>query len=115
MKARIQPGQGQSRAEMMAKIQQMQEEMEATRARIEQTEFTASSGGGVVEVTVSGAHEVKSVKVKPEALDPEEPEMLEDMLIAALNEAIRKASDTMDSELEKISGGLNLPGIPGLM
>ncbi|MCR5042515.1 MAG: YbaB/EbfC family nucleoid-associated protein [Clostridia bacterium] len=115
MKARIQPGQQNSRAQMMEKIQKMQSDMEAARADVEAREFTASSGGGAVEVCVTGSHEVKSINVKPEVMDPEEPEMLEDMLIAALNEAIRKANDTMDAELEKISGGMEMPSIPGLM
>ena len=111
MKARI-PNQNQtSRADMMAKIQKMQEDMENTRIEVEQTEFTACSGGGAVEVTVNGAHEVKSIKLNPEVVDPEDVEMLEDLLLASLNEAIRKANDTMEQKVNAISGGLNIPGL----
>lgn len=113
MKARIQGGQD-SRAEMMAKVQKMQDDMEAVRNEVEAREFTASSGGGAVEVSVSGKHEVLSIKIKPEVVDPDDTEMLEDILVAALNEAERKASETMDSELEKITGGMQIPGMPAL-
>lgn len=110
MKARI-PNQNQGN--MMQKIQKMQEEMARVQTEVEETEFSASAGGGAVEVTVTGKHEVKSVKLKPEVVDPEDIEMLEDLLIASLNEAIRKASDAMDSEMGKLTGGLNIPGMPG--
>lgn len=100
---------------MMKQIQQMQDEMARVHKEIEETEFTASAGGGAVDVTVNGNHEVISVKMKPEVVDPEDVEMLEDLLIAALNEAMRKATETMDREMGKLSGGLNIPGMPGLM
>ena len=112
MKARI-PNQNQGN--MMQKIQKMQEEMARIQTEVEETEFTASAGGGAVEVTVTGKHEVKGVKLKPEVVDSEDIEMLEDLLIASLNEAIRKASDAMDSEMGKLTGGLNIPGMPSGM
>ncbi|MBQ1895668.1 MAG: YbaB/EbfC family nucleoid-associated protein, partial [Clostridia bacterium] len=96
---------------MMKQLQQMQDNMETTQKEIEETEFTASSGGGAVEVSVTGAHEVKSIKIQPDVVDPEDVEMLEDMLIAALNEATRKAKETMDREIGKITGGMNIPGL----
>ncbi len=116
MKARI-PNQakGMNQAGMMKQIQKMQEDMQNTQAEIENTEFTTSSGGGAVEVTVNGSHEVKSIHIKPEVVDPDDVEMLEDMLIAALNEAMRKASDTMEREMNKITGGMNIPGLGGLL
>lgn len=110
MKARI-PNQGGSRNDMMLKIQKMQEDMARVQQEIEETEFSASSGGGAVEVTVSGKHEVLSVKIQPDVVDPEDVEMLEDLLIASLNEAIRKANDTMEREMGKFTGGLNIPGL----
>ena len=112
MKARI-PGANQG-GNMMQKIQKMQEEMAKTQAAVEEAEFTASAGGGAVEVTVSGKHEVKSIKMKPEIVDPEDIEMLEDLLLASLNEAMRKADETMESEMGKLTGGLNIPGMGGL-
>lgn len=112
MKARI-PNQGGGRADMMKKLQQMQEDMERVQTECQEAEYTASSGGGAVEVTVSGAHAVKAIKIKPEVVDPEDTEMLEDMLIAALNEAMRKVDETTEREMSKVTGGMNL-GIPGL-
>ena len=115
MKARIpNQGKGVNQAGMMKQIQKMQDDMQKTQTEIENTEFTASSGGGAVEVSVNGSHEVKSIKIDPEVVDPDDVEMLEDMLIAALNEAQRKAADTMEREMSKITGGMNIPGLGGL-
>ncbi|MBQ6065636.1 MAG: YbaB/EbfC family nucleoid-associated protein [Clostridia bacterium] len=112
MKARI-PNQP-SRNDMMQRIQKMQEDMNAAQEEVENSEFSASAGGGAVEVTVSGKHEVLSVKIKPEVVDPEDVEMLEDLLIASLNEAVRKANDAMESRMQGVTGGLNIPGMGGL-
>ena len=112
MKARI-PNANQG-GNMMQKIQKMQEEMAKTQAAVEETEFSASVGGGAVEVTVNGKHEVKSIAMKPEVVDPEDRDMLEDLLLASLNEAIRKANEAMESEMGKLTGGLNIPGMGGL-
>lgn len=111
MKARI-PNANQGN--MMQKIQKMQEEMAKAQTAVEESEFTASAGGGAVEVTVTGKHEVKSIKMKPEIIDPEDIDMLEDLLLASLNEAMRKADETMESEMGKLTGGMNIPGMGGL-
>ena len=111
MKARIPNQGGGSRNDMMLKIQKMQEEMARVQQEVEEAEYSASSGGGAVEVKVSGKHEVLSVKIQPDVVDPEDVEMLEDLLIASLNEAIRKANDTMEREMGKVTGGLNIPGL----
>ncbi len=110
MKARI-PGADGGRGNMMKKIQEMQEEMERLKDEVEATDYTASAGGNAVEVVLSGAHELKAVNIKPEVIDPEEPEMLEDLIIAAVNEAIRKADDAMEQAMNKAQGGLNIPGL----
>lgn len=112
MKARI-PNANQG-GNMMQKLQKMQEEMAKTQAEIEETEFTASAGGGAVEVTVSGKHEVKSIKMQPEVIDPEDIDMLEDLLLASLNEAMRKADEKMEAEMGKLTGGMNIPGMGGM-
>lgn len=112
MKARI-PNANQG-GNMMQKLQKMQEQMAQTQAAVEETEFTASAGGGAVEVTVNGKHEIKSIKMQPEVVDPEDIEMLEDLLLASLNEAMRKADETMESEMGKLTGGLNIPGMGGM-
>ena len=94
---------------MMKQIQEMQAQLEAKQAEIEATDFTASAGGGAVEVTVSGAHEIKNIKMQPDVVDPEDIEMLSDLIMAAANEAMRKAEDAMEQAMNAAKGGLNLP------
>ena len=109
MKARI-PGAAQGgRMNMMKQIQEMQAQLEAKQAEIEATDFTASAGGGALEVTVSGAHEIKNIKMQPDVVDPEDIEMLSDLIMAAANEAMRKAEDAMEQAMNAAKGGLNLP------
>lgn len=109
MKARI-PGQGAGgQMAMMRRIQEMQAQLEEKQAEIEATEFTASAGGGAVEVTVTGAHEVKNIKIQPDVVDPDDIEMLADLIIAATNEAMKKADDAMAQAMDTAKGGLNLP------
>lgn len=111
MKARI-PGAPQGgQAAMMQRLQEMQDQMQRTQEEVEATDFTASAGGGVVEATVTGAKVVKDIKINPEAVDPDEVEMLQDLVIAAVNEALRKAEDAMIQGMEKAKGGLNIPGL----
>jgi len=110
MKARIPGAQQGGSANMMKKIQEMQEEMARVQQEVEETEFTASAGGAV-EVTVNGRHEAVSIKMAPEIIDPEEPEMLEDLIIAAFNESVRKANDAMEQGMERAKGGLSIPGL----
>ena len=109
MKARIPNAGGQGN--MMKQIQKMQEDMQRMQAEVEASEFTSSVGGGAVEVTVNGSHEVLSVKMKPEVVDPEDIEMLEDLLISALNESIKKSNDAMEQGMERAKGGLSIPGL----
>lgn len=110
MKARI-PG-AQSQGNMMKKIQEMQENMQKKQEEIENTEFSASAGGGAVEITVNGKNELLSVKISPDVVDPEETDMLEDLVLACANEALRKASEAMEREMGKFTEGM--PNIPGL-
>ena len=95
-------------AEMQQKIQQMQEQMNAAQEAVEAQEFTASVGGGVVEAKVNGKKEVLSVTIKPEAVDPEDVEMLQDLVVSAVNEALRQAGDAMEKGIEGVTGGRNL-------
>ena len=95
-------------AEMQQKIQQMQEQMTAAQEAVEAQIFTASVGGGVVEAKVSGKKEVQSVTIKPEAVDPEDVEMLQDLVVSAVNEALRQAGDAMEKSMDSVTGGLNL-------
>ncbi len=111
MKARIPGAPKGGQAAMLERLQNMQEEMQRTQEEVEATDFTASAGGGVVEATVTGAKTLKDIKISPEVMDPEEVEMLQDMVIAAVNEALRKAEDAMTQGIEKAKGGLNIPGL----
>ena len=98
----------QRQAEMQARIQQMQEQVNAAQEAVEAQEFTASVGGGVVEAKVNGKKEVLAVTIKPEAVDPEDVEMLQDLVVAAVNEALRQAGEAMDKSIEQATGGLDL-------
>ena len=109
MKARIPGNQGGGQMAMMKRIQEMQAQMEAKQTEIENTAFTASAGGGAVEVTVTGAHEVKDIQLQPDVVDPEDIDMLADLIIAATNEAMRKADDAMEQAMGAFKDGLNLP------
>ena len=99
----------QRQAEMQARIQQMQEQVNAAQEAVEAQEFTASVGGGVVEAKVNGKKEVLAVTIKPEAVDPEDVEMLQDLIVAAVNEALRTAEQDMAASMQSITGGLGLP------
>lgn len=98
----------QRQAEVQAKIQQMQEQMNAAQEAVEAQEFTASVGGGVVEARVNGKKEVLSVTIKPEAVDPEDVEMLQDLVVSAVNEALRQAGEAMEKSMSGVTGGLDL-------
>lgn len=113
MKVRI-PNQGPSRNDMLKQVQKMQEDMANLQADLDEREFTATSGGGAISVTVTGKHELKELKIDPDIIDPEDPEMLEDLITVAVNEAIANATKTSEEEMGAITGGLNLPGMPGM-
>ena len=98
----------QRQAEMQARIQQMQEQVNAAQEAVEAQEFTASVGGGVVEAKVNGKKEGLAVTIKPEAVDPEDVEMLQDLVVSAVNEALRQAGEAMDKSIEQATGGLDL-------
>ena len=101
----------QRQAEMQARIQQMQEQMTAAQEAVEAQVFTASVGGGVVEAKVNGKKEVQSIAIKPEAVDPEDVEMLQDMVVAAVNEALRAASEAANARMNAVMGGMKIPGL----
>ena len=95
-------------AELQPKIAAMQEKMTEAQDAVEAQEFTASVGGGVVEAKVNGKKEVLSVTIKPEAVDPEDVEMLQDLVVSAVNEALRQANDAMENSMNGVTGGLDL-------
>ena len=94
---------------MIKQAQKMQADMEKTQAELQEKEYTATAGGGVVAATVDGKHTLKALSIDPEAVDPDDVEMLQDMVIAAVNEAVRAAMDDMSTSMSKITSGMNLP------
>ncbi len=96
-------------AGMMKKVQKLQADMAKFQEEFKTRSFEISAGGGVIKVTVSGEKRLESIKIDPSAVDPEDIEMLEDLVIAAVNEAMTKVDDTMNQEMNKLTGGLNLP------
>ena len=111
MKVRI--PQGPSQQEMLRRVQQAQENMEKMQEELNNREFEVTSGGGMVKISIMGTKEVKSIKIDPAVIsnEPEDIEMLEDMLVAAVNEAVSLVEKTTNEEMGKITGGLNIPGM----
>ena len=91
---------------LMKQAQRMQRQMEEAQKELEEKEVTATAGGGAVEVTVSGKHEVTKIKLSEEVVDPDDVEMLEDVIMAAVNEALRKADEASAANMAKLTGGL---------
>jgi len=117
MKVRLPEGMGggpQNMNAMIKQAQKMQDDMAALQEDLDSREYDVSAGGGVVTVKINGKKEILAIDIKPEIVDPDDIETLSDVLIAAINEAIRKAEDTNNEEMGKITGGLNLPGMPGM-
>lgn len=110
MKVRI-PNSGQSNQAMLKQVQEIQKNMAILQEDLQNREYTATSGGGMVEVTVDGNHNITALKLSPELLAEQDAEMCEDLIITAVNEAINTASATADSEMGALTGGLNIPGL----
>ncbi len=114
MKARLPAGYGGGPGNMQQIAQQaqkMQAEMERISAELDEKEYTVSSGGNAVSVTVTGKNEVKNISIQPEVVDPDDIEMLSDMIMAAVNEALRMAATERENRMNGITGGLNIPGL----
>lgn len=112
MKARMPSGYGRPDPNaMMRQVQKMQDNIRAKQAELEAKEYTGSASGEMVTVTMTGKHEVTAVKIKPEAVDVEDLEMLEDLIAAAVNSAVAAVDKESDEEMEKMTGGMNIPGL----
>ncbi len=96
---------------MMKQVQKMQKQMEDMQNELEQREVEATAGGGAVSVKVTGKKALLGIKIDPEVIDKDDVEMLEDMIMAAINEASRKADEMMETEMKKVTGGVNIPGL----
>ena len=94
--------------QLMKQAQRMQENMQKKQAELNAREFTAASGGGMVKVTVNGAREVLSVEIDPQCVDPDDVEMLQDLVLSAVNSALKEAATTVEQEMGKLTGGMNL-------
>ena len=104
------PG-GMNQAAMMKQAQKMQQELLRMQEEQENKTYSATSGGGMVTASVNGKHELTDLQIKPEAVDPDDVEMLQDMVIAAVNEAMRAADADAASNMSRLTGGLNLGGL----
>lgn len=105
------PGGGGSMNKMMKQAKKVQEQIMQMQEELKDREIETSSGGGVITIKVNGRQEITSIKIKPEAVDPEDVEMLEDLVMAVVNEGIRQSQEMVSSEMSKITGGLNIPGL----
>lgn len=99
---------GGNMQQLMRQAQKMQQDMTRIQQEISEREFSASAGGGAVKATVLGSKEIKSIIIDPACVDPDDVEMLQDLIISALNEAMRSAEDTMNGEMNKLTGGMKL-------
>ncbi len=104
------PG-GMNQAAMMKQAQKMQQEMIRMQQELENKTYTAAAGGGMVKATVSGKHQLVGVEINPEAVDPDDVEMLQDMIVAAVNEAMRAADADSANTMSRLTGGMNLGGL----
>jgi hypothetical protein len=94
---------------MMKQVQKMQQDMMKAQADIESREFTGTAGGGAVAAVCGGDRVLRSLAISPDAIDPDDAEMLQDLIVAAVNDALKAAEDTMASAMQRFTGGLNLP------
>jgi DNA-binding YbaB/EbfC family protein len=112
MKARLPQGYGRPDPNaMMKQVQKMQDAIREKQTELEGREYTGTASGEMVSVTMTGKHEVTAVKIKPEAVDPEDLEMLEDLIAAAVNSAVSAVDQDSDNEMAKMTGGMNIPGL----
>ena len=102
---------GMNQAAMMKQVQKMQQDMMRMQEEMEAKTYTATAGGGMVKAEVSGKNELVNLEINPEAVDPDDVEMLQDMVIAAVNEALRAAETDKNNNMSKMAGGLNLGGL----
>ena len=112
MKARLPKGYGRPDPQaMMRQVQKMQDEIRAKQDELEAREYTGTASGEMVTVTMTGKHEVTAIKIKPEAVDPDDLEMLEDLILSAVNEAIRQADEMYNNAMGKLTGGMGMGGM----
>ena len=104
-------GGGRTCRQLARQAQKLQQQMAKMQEELDAREFEAASGGGMVTARVNGKRELLAISIKPEAVDPDDVEMLEDMVMAAVNEALRTAAETVEREMGKLTGGMGMPGL----
>ena len=104
-------GMGGNMQQLARQAQKLQQKMTEMQEELEAREYEATSGGGMVSVKVNGKKELLALSIKPEAVDPDDVEMLQDLVLAAVNEALRTASETTEREMSKLTGGMSMPGL----
>ena len=104
------PGGGANMNQMIKQAKKMQEQMAKMQEELQERVVEASAGGGAITAKVNGRQEVLEIKIKPEVVDPEDVEMLEDLILAVINDAIKQSQEMVSGEMSKITGGLNIPG-----
>jgi DNA-binding YbaB/EbfC family protein len=105
------PGMGGNMQQLARQAQKLQQQMQKTQEELDAREYEASAGGGMVSVKINGKKEVLAINIKPEAVDPDDVEILQDMIMAAVNEAMRQAAETAEREMGRLTGGMNLGGL----
>lgn len=105
---------GMNMQKMMKQVQKMQTELARVQEELGTKTVEGSAGGGVVTVIANGHQEIQQIKIDPDVIDPDDVEMLEDLILAAVNDALRKARELSAEEMQRVTGGLNIPGMPGL-
>jgi DNA-binding YbaB/EbfC family protein len=114
MKARLPQGMGKgpsNQKDMMRQVQKMQQDMEALQAELAAREYEVAAGGGVCKIVITGEKIVKSIELDPDIIDPEDPETLQDILVAGINEAIKRVEENSNAEMSKITGNISIPGL----
>tara|TARA_B100000315_G_C14429241_1_gene519356 strand:- start:580 stop:906 length:327 start_codon:yes stop_codon:yes gene_type:complete len=107
----MKPPKGKGMGNLMKQVQAMQDKLVSLQEKMGENTVEASAGGGMVTIVANGKQEIISVKIEPDVVDPEELDMLEDLVTAAVNEGLRKAREMMSEEMDKLTGGMNIPGL----
>ncbi len=111
MGKRRMPGMPGNMNNMIKQVQKMQKEMQKVQAELEEKELEVTAGGGAITVKINGKREILDIQIKPEVVDPDDVEMLQDLIVAAVNEALREVEETASKEMGKLTGGMNMPGL----
>ena len=105
------PGGGMNMQQMMKQAQKMQKQMEEMQAELANKSLEVSAGGGAIKVTINGEKQITDLTISPDVVDPDDVEMLQDLVISAVNEAIRQMDESANAQMSRITGGMNLPGL----